>query len=69
VDAIAHAAALAIATGAFAAAAADAPPRLDAGNWRVRVTSITNGVADPAQDFEIVAAAGEGDLMGPCKAP
>ncbi len=33
--------------------AAAAPPRLDAGNWRVRVTSTTNGVADAAQDFEI----------------
>ena len=51
-NAIAHAAALAIATGAFGAAAA-AAPHLDAGNWRVRVTSITNGVADPAQDFEV----------------
>lgn len=33
--------------------AAAAAPRLDPGNWRVRVSSTTNGVADPAQDFEI----------------
>ena len=40
-----------LATASLAAAAA--APRLEAGNWRVRVTSITNGVADPAQDFEV----------------
>ena len=34
-------------------AAAAAPPRLEPGNWRVRVTNVTNGVADAAQDFEI----------------
>lgn len=41
-----------LSSASLSAAAAD-PPRLDAGNWRVRVTSTTNGVADPNQDFEI----------------
>jgi hypothetical protein len=41
-----------LATAGFAAAAAEAPLRVDPGNWRVRVTSVTNGVADPKQDFE-----------------
>ena len=45
--------ATALASAALAAAAADAPLRLDPGNWRVRVTSITNGVADPDQDTEV----------------
>jgi hypothetical protein len=38
---------------ALAAVAADPAPRLDAGNWRVRVTSVTNGVADPNQDEQV----------------
>ena len=29
------------------------PLRLDPGNWRVRATSVTNGIADPAQDSEM----------------
>lgn len=41
-----------LATAGLAAAAADAPLRLEPGNYRVRVTSVTNGVADPKQDFE-----------------
>ena len=41
-----------LASFSLAAAAAE-PPRLDTGNWRVRVTSVTNGVADPPQDFEV----------------
>lgn len=40
-----------LAAAGLAAAAADAP-RLEPGNYRLRVTSITNGVADPDQDTE-----------------
>jgi hypothetical protein len=42
-----------LATAGFVAAAAEAPLRLDPGNWRVRVTSVTNGAADPDQDTEV----------------
>ncbi len=48
----AHVVAAIVSTAAFSALSADAP-RLDPGNWRVRVTSITNGVADPAQDAQV----------------
>ncbi len=48
----AYVVAAALATAA-SVAAADAPLRLDPGNWRVRVTSTTNGVADPDQDTEV----------------
>ena len=53
-----------LATAAFAAAAADAPLRLDPGNWRVRATSVTNGVADPKQDEETCLADELKDLAG-----
>lgn len=46
---VAHVIAVSVVAVALGAASADAP-RLDPGNWRVRVSSITNGVADPAQD-------------------
>ena len=40
-----------LATASLVAAAA--APRLDPGNWRVRATSVTNGIADPDQDSEV----------------
>ena len=46
------------------AAAADAPLRLDPGNYRLRVASITNGVADPQQDTEECLADELKDLAG-----
>lgn len=36
----------------IAASAADAP-RLEPGNWRLQVKSVTNGVADPPQDAQV----------------
>lgn len=51
-----------LATAGFVSAAADAPLRLDPGNWRVRATSVTNGVADPEQDSEMCLNAELKDL-------
>ena len=39
--------------GATAMAVVAADPRLDAGNWRLRVTSVTNGTADADQDAQV----------------
>ena len=53
-----------LAAAAFAAAAADAPLRLDPGTWRLRVMSVTNGVADPKQDGEECLSEELKDLAG-----
>lgn len=51
-----------LATAGFVCVAADPPLRLDPGNWRVRATSVTNGVADPEQDSEMCLNAELKDL-------
>jgi hypothetical protein len=53
-----------VAMAGLAAAAADAPLRLEPGNYRLRVASVTNGAADPKQDFEECLSEELKDLAG-----
>ena len=55
---------IALAAAVLSAAAADAPLRLEPGNWRVRVSSVTNGVSDPNQDSETCLGDELKDLAG-----
>jgi len=62
-----------VASGSPSATVAAAEPqsaiKLQPGTWRLRVSSITNGVADPAQDTEVCISAEELSDLGSYFAP